>query len=184
MISHRLQSAPVTGYYQYLSQIRHRVNVTPNERTDSEETMTKTASTTLSVDVATDSSNEEFATNSSSVNNVQQTASNLKDNDVTKWSSTDVQHWIEEQCQKFELKKTTAEKFQMNGKIFPLKRQHLTIYTFTFYLGQALVLLTKNDFVRRSPDGGEIFYYALRRLIGKFLIVYTPHSLFVINKTN
>lgn len=38
-----------------------------------------------------------------------------------------------------------------------------------FYLGQALVLLTKHDFLRRSPDGGEILYYALQRLISKFI---------------
>jgi hypothetical protein len=31
--------------------------------------------------------------------------------------------------------------------------------------GQALVLLTKTDFLRRSPEGGEVLYYALQRLI-------------------
>jgi len=36
-------------------------------------------------------------------------------------------------------------------------------------LGQALVLLTKHDFLRRSPDGGEILYYALQRLISSYL---------------
>jgi hypothetical protein len=39
-----------------------------------------------------------------------------------------------------------------------------------FYLGQALVLLTKHDFLRRTPDGGEILYYALRRLISMFFL--------------
>lgn len=37
-----------------------------------------------------------------------------------------------------------------------------------YFLGQALVLLTKHDFLRRSPDGGEILYYALQKLISKF----------------
>ena len=41
----------------------------------------------------------------------------LHDRDVAKWTSADVQHWIKEQCKKFELKKTTAEKFELNGKI-------------------------------------------------------------------
>ena len=36
--------------------------------------------------------------------------------DVAKWSSSDVQHWMKEQCKKFELKKATAEKFEMNGR--------------------------------------------------------------------
>lgn len=36
--------------------------------------------------------------------------------DVAKWSSDEVQHWIKHQCRKFELKKATAEKFEMNGR--------------------------------------------------------------------
>jgi hypothetical protein len=35
-------------------------------------------------------------------------------------------------------------------------------------LGQALALLTKQDFLRRSPDGGEVLYYALQRLISSY----------------
>ena len=41
--------------------------------------------------------------------------STVETTDVTKWSSADVLRWIEEQSQKFELKKATTEKFQMNG---------------------------------------------------------------------
>ena len=40
------------------------------------------------------------------------------------------------------------------------------------YLGQALALLTKHDFLRRSPDGGEILYYALQRLISSYSSVF------------
>ena len=36
--------------------------------------------------------------------------------DVTRWTSVDVQHWIDQQSKKFELKKTAAEKFEMNGR--------------------------------------------------------------------
>ena len=36
------------------------------------------------------------------------------------------------------------------------------------HLGQAFILLSKHDFLRRVPDGGEILYYALQRLISKF----------------
>lgn len=42
---------------------------------------------------------------------------------------------------------------------------------FCFSLGQALILLTKHDFLRRSPDGGEVLYYALRRLIRKLVFI-------------
>lgn len=37
--------------------------------------------------------------------------------DVAKWSSNEVQHWVKQQCKRYELKKATAEKFEMNGKI-------------------------------------------------------------------
>ena len=36
--------------------------------------------------------------------------------DVAKWTSDEVQQWIKGQCKKFELKKATAEKFEMNGR--------------------------------------------------------------------
>ncbi|CAF1933706.1 unnamed protein product [Rotaria magnacalcarata] len=164
MISHRLQSAPITGYYQYLSQSRHRVNVAPYTRADSKETTTKTTititTTTASpvAEVMNDNSRIS-AIDSSSIDTIQQSLSHIRDKDVPKWSSIDVQQWIEEQCQQFELKKATKEKFQMNG--------------------QALVLLTKHDFLRRSPDGGEILYYALQQLINpnKFNSIRTNQNL-------
>ncbi|CAF3142087.1 unnamed protein product [Rotaria socialis] len=164
MISHRLQSAPITGYYQYLSQSRHRVNVAPYTGADSKEATTKstTTITTTTASPVAEVMNDHSrisAIDSSSIDNIQQSLSNLRDKDVTKWSSIDVQQWIEEQCQQFELKKATKEKFQMNG--------------------QALVLLTKHDFLRRSPDGGEILYYALQRLINpnKFNAIRTNQNL-------
>ncbi len=40
----------------------------------------------------------------------------INNKDVAKWSSDDVQHWVKQQCKKFELKKATVEKFEMNGK--------------------------------------------------------------------
>lgn len=46
------------------------------------------------------------------------TTKQLNEKDVAKWSSDDVQHWVKQQCKKFELKKTTAEKFELNGKKF------------------------------------------------------------------
>ncbi|CAF3871882.1 unnamed protein product, partial [Rotaria magnacalcarata] len=121
MISHRLQSAPITGYYQYLSQSRHRVNVAPYTRADSKETTTKTTititTTTASpvAEVMNDNSRIS-AIDSSSIDTIQQSLSHIRDKDVPKWSSIDVQQWIEEQCQQFELKKATKEKFQMNGQ--------------------------------------------------------------------
>lgn len=120
MISHRLQSVPITGYYHYLSQNRHRVNVAPYTGVDNKETMTKTtttASNTSSSNVAMNNSNKPLTVNPSFVDNMEPSSSNPIDKDITKWSSTDVQHWIEEQCQKFELKKATSEKFQMNGTL-------------------------------------------------------------------
>ncbi|CAF4184912.1 unnamed protein product, partial [Adineta steineri] len=158
MISHRLRSLPVTGYYEYLSQTRFRVNVTPNEGIDSEETPIKNTPHCVSM-LMENGNNKPSLIKSSSLDNVQHQLSNLNDKDVTKWSSTEVQRWVEDQCRKFELTKATTEKFQMNG--------------------QALVLLTKHDFLRRSPDGGEILYYALQRLINpnKFNSVRVGQSL-------
>ena len=89
----------------------------------------------------------------------------INNKDVAKWSSDEVQHWIKHQCKKFELKKATAEKFAMNG----MTNIITIVFMIIVYLGQALVLLTKHDFLRRSPDGGEILYYALQRLISEYL---------------
>ncbi|CAF1108606.1 unnamed protein product, partial [Didymodactylos carnosus] len=65
--------------------------------------------------------------------------------DVENWSSHDVKRWIKVQCKKFELKKIISEKFEMNGR--------------------GLSLLSKHDFIRRAPEGGEVLYYALQKLI-------------------
>ena len=40
----------------------------------------------------------------------------INSKDVAKWSSSDVQHWVKQECKKFELKKATVEKFEMNGR--------------------------------------------------------------------
>lgn len=115
MISHRLQSVPITGYYQYFSQNRHRVNITPFKGSDSKETMTATTATPSVSEVMNDS-NRPSATSFSTAENTQESSSDFKDKDVTKWTSIEVQTWVEEQCKQFELKKATTEKFQMNGK--------------------------------------------------------------------
>jgi len=129
MISHQLQSAPITGYYDYLSRIRHRINVTPHEETDSEQTMTQTTTATSPVlTSAMDDGNTVSATDSSSADNLQQQSLNLNDKEVTIWSSAEVQQWIEEQCQKFELKQATTEKFQLNGTV------HIVLESCAHYL--------------------------------------------------
>jgi hypothetical protein len=118
MISHQLPSSPITGYFEYLSRIRQRVNVAPREATDSEEIMTETTTQTTTITPPPDASvMNNDNTDSSSADNLQQQPLNINDKDATKWSSAEVQKWVEEQCQKFELKKATTEKFQMNGTI-------------------------------------------------------------------
>jgi hypothetical protein len=169
MISQQLQPTPITGYFEYLSRIRHRVNVAPHEAADSEETMTTSTIISPPVDSVMDNDNTVSATDSPSADNLEQKPLNILDKDVTKWSSAEVQQWVEEQCEKFELKKAITEKFQLNGTIHILLKSCAVYFIehLHFYLGQALVLLTKHDFLRRSPDGGEILYYALQRLISK-----------------
>jgi thiol:disulfide interchange protein len=165
MISHRLRSLPVNGYYEYLSQNRCRVNVTPNEAAVSEETPKRTT-THHSVATVMENGTKTALVKSSSADNVPHQLSEINTKDVTKWSSTDVQHWIEDQCRKFELTKATTAKFQMNGRVDTMQTERLAQLCL-FLLGQALVLLTKHDFLRRSPDGGEVLYYALQRLISR-----------------
>jgi len=109
MISHRMQTTPITGYYEYLSRNRHRVSVSLNEESMTETTNTNSSNVTQLVD-------ETVA--SVSNDNVQI----VSNKDVTEWSSIELQHWIEEQCQKFVLKKATTEKFQLNGTIRILHR--------------------------------------------------------------
>ena len=63
--------------------------------------------------------NKKFASKSYSSDNIQKDSSKFtnNNNDVAKWSSAQVQSWIKEQCTIFELKKATAEKFKLNGKM-------------------------------------------------------------------
>ena len=120
MISRRLQSVPVSGYYEYLSRVRHRVNVTPYEGGENEAIMTQTAAATTassSVNSTVDHDNNAPETNSFSVENSSEIPVDLSEKNITEWSSAEVKHWIEEQCRKFELKKATTEKFQMNGRL-------------------------------------------------------------------
>ena len=111
MINGRLQSTAISGYYEYLSQIRHRVNVTPHETHNDEESTTKTNAT-----AAMEEDHSAAASNSPSRENLEKSNTSSESKDVTKWSSVDVQQWVEAQSQKYELKKATSEKFQMNGK--------------------------------------------------------------------
>ncbi|UJR33229.1 hypothetical protein I4U23_020684 [Adineta vaga] len=107
--------------------------------------MTTTTTSTPNA-IAMGNGNKKGIANSLSVGDIDKHPSKSVDKkDVTKWSSIEVHQWIKEQCKRFELRKATVEKFEMNG--------------------QALALLTKHDFLRRSPDGGEILYYALQKLI-------------------
>ncbi|CAF2146116.1 unnamed protein product [Rotaria magnacalcarata] len=99
--------------------------------------------------------NKKSTSNSFLSDDLHENSTKVNGSVIIKWTLTEVQTWVKEQCKKFELKKTTAENFQMNG--------------------QALMLLTKHDFIRRSPHGGEILYYALQRLI-------TPNK--AVNLTN
>jgi hypothetical protein len=128
MIHHQSQSTPIRGYYEYLSRIRHRVNVAPYEGSASEETITQTTTNTSpSIISVMDNDNTVSATNSTSVEDLQEQSLNLNKKDVTKWSSVEVQHWIEEQCQKFELKKATTEKFQLNGTVHIIETMWLSL---------------------------------------------------------
>lgn len=116
MISHQLHSTHITGYYEYLSRIRQRVNVAPHEASDNEDTTSQTTLiTSPSVALVMNNDNTASVNNSSNGDNLQQQSASFIDKDVTKWSSNEVYQWVEEQCQKFELKKATTEKFQMNG---------------------------------------------------------------------
>jgi hypothetical protein len=61
--------------------------------------------------------NKKLPLNSFSADNLPKYSSkSINNKDVAKWSSHDVQHWIKQQCKKFELKKATVEKFEMNGR--------------------------------------------------------------------
>lgn len=111
MTNGRLQSTAISGYYEYLSQIRHRVNVTPHETHNDDESTTKPNATS-----AMEEDRAAAASNSPSRETLEQSTSSSESKDVTKWSSVDVQQWVEAQSQKYELKKATSEKFQMNGK--------------------------------------------------------------------
>lgn len=118
MINRRLQSAPVSGYYEYLSRIRHRVNVTPYEGGETEGVMTQTPASTASPSVSStvDTDENNAGANSFPVENSSENPVDFNEKNITEWSSAEVKHWIEEQCRKFELKRATTEKFQMNGR--------------------------------------------------------------------
>lgn len=118
MINHRLRSLPVSGYYEYLSPSRCRVSVTPNEADETEQTPTQTTgSQQYCVATLMENANKTSLVKSSSADNVPHQLTEINTKDVTKWSSTDVQRWVEDQCRKFELTKATSEKFQMNGNV-------------------------------------------------------------------
>ena len=116
MINGRLQAGPITGYYEYLSLNRHRVNVTPHERRVDDESMAKTNTqmhppiSNMENEVSSEASNLMIVDDQSN------TTTNFDGKEVTKWTLSEVQQWTEEQCQKFELKKATSEQFQMNGR--------------------------------------------------------------------
>ncbi|CAF4234969.1 unnamed protein product [Rotaria socialis] len=114
-----------------------------------------TTATSTSTASTMGNGNKKSNSSSFSSNDLHENSTKVNSSDIIKWTLTEVQTWVKEQCKKFELKKSTAENFQMNG--------------------QALLLLTKHDFIRRSPHGGEILYYALQRLI-------TPNK--AVNLTN
>ena len=125
----------------------------------------KTTITSTSTTTAMGNGNKKPTSNSFSADNLSKHSLRNIDKHVSKWSSTEVQHWIKQQCKKFELKKITAEKFEMNGRLDEINVICFSLFVVTVCLGQALVLLSKNDFVRRASDGGEVLYYALQQLI-------------------
>jgi hypothetical protein len=92
MMNWRLQPVPVTGYYQYLSQVRQCVNVAPQEQRNE----------------------------GASVDDQHVAPKDLDGTDVAAWSLNDVEQWIQQQCDKFELKRTTSQHFQMNGIVVSL----------------------------------------------------------------
>jgi hypothetical protein len=101
-----------------LSPIRQRFNVESYEKRENEESMThSTTTTTTSTARAMGNGNKKSVSHSFSADHFKRDSSKFPNNtDVAKWSSTEVQRWLLEQCKQFELKKATAEKFQMNGK--------------------------------------------------------------------
>jgi hypothetical protein len=124
IINGRRQSKPITGYYEYWPQIRHRVNIAPHEERNTDESTMKPASntadhTSLTTTTATSMENttRAIASSSPTVDQTNTSSTNTNEQDPRNWSSIDVQIWIDEQCQKFELKTTTSDTFQMNGRL-------------------------------------------------------------------
>jgi glutamyl/glutaminyl-tRNA synthetase len=77
-----------------------------------------TTATSTSTATAMGNVNKKNVSNSLSVGDLHKHSAKITDNkDVAKWSSTEVHNWIKEQCKRFDLKKATVEKFQMNGEI-------------------------------------------------------------------
>ena len=77
----------------------------------------KATTTSTSTATAMGNGNKKHISNSFSADNLSKHFSEHIDKGVSKWSSAEVQHWIKQQCKKFELKKLTAEKFAMNGRL-------------------------------------------------------------------
>lgn len=84
--------------------------------------MTHTTTTTsLSHVTEMGNSSKKFTSHSFSANDLPNHSSkSIHNKDVAKWSSADVQRWIKKQCKRYELKKATAEKFEMNGRIISI----------------------------------------------------------------
>ena len=98
--------------------IRRRVNVKFCEKRENVESMTHTKANTYTADATTmGNGNKKFPNHSSSTGDMFKHSAQInQQKDVARWSSNEVQHWIKGQCKKFELKKATAEKFEMNGR--------------------------------------------------------------------
>ena len=75
------------------------------------------ATTTTSTAAAMGNGNKKHVSNSLSAGDIYKHSLKVTDNkDVAKWSSSEVHQWIKEQCKRFDLKKATVEKFEMNGE--------------------------------------------------------------------
>ena len=76
-----------------------------------------TTITSTSTASAMGNGNKKFTSSSFSADDLQKHSSKVTNNrDVAKWSSSDVNNWVKQQCKIFELKKITVEKFAMNGR--------------------------------------------------------------------
>lgn len=91
--------------------------------------MTHATTTTFATHAtAMGNSNKKFVSHSFSATDFSNHSLKSLNKDVSKWSSTDVQNWIKKECKKYELKKSTVEKFQMNGKKNISNNNHIYDY--------------------------------------------------------